>query len=77
MQLTLAAGFVPFSSVLNTVLVLSVVRGRRLYSCGRTGRRGGSAAAQVGRRAGGPCCRLLGQPLLFGRYFFSQVRVLL
>lgn len=34
MQLTLAAGFVPFSSVLNTVLVLSVVRGRRLYSCG-------------------------------------------
>lgn len=36
MQLTLAAGFVPFSSVLNTVLVLSVVRGRRAHSCGRS-----------------------------------------
>lgn len=55
MQLTLAAGFAPFSRVLNTVLVLSVLRGRPASSCGRaagrTESRGGSAAEQVGPRA--------------------------
>lgn len=49
MQLTLAAGFVPFSSVLNTVLVLSVVRGR---GGGRTGRRrAGRAGGRVASAA--------------------------
>lgn len=68
MQLTLAAGFAPFSRVLNTVLVLSVLRGRPASSCGRaagrTESRGGSAAEQVGPRAaytaasGGEAARL-------------------
>lgn len=57
MQLTLAAGFVPFSSVLNTVLVLSVVRGR---AGGRTGVR------RAGRAEGGwPLLLLLGENAAF------------